>query len=89
MIKYCIENGKPKLFMTEMTAKEVKIAIHAFKAGQKAVNGKVYRPALAKYVVDRFLNEESSKEAIASFSKWENLNEFLVTIENEINKIKK
>lgn len=89
MIKYCIENGKPKLFMTEMTAKEVEIAIHAFKAGQKAANGKVYRPALAKYIADSFLNEESSKEAIANFSKWENLNEFLVAIENEINKTKK
>ena len=87
MIKYYKKNGKMELSMTEDTAKEVEIAIHAFKAGQKAANGKVYRPALAKYIVDRFLNEESSKEALASFSKWENLAEFLSTVENEVKKI--
>lgn len=67
-IKYYVENGKSKVTMDQDTAREIKVAIDAFRAGVRnsTYTEDTQQLLVAEYVMNTFLQDNVSKSMARS-----------------------
>lgn len=83
---YIDESGEPKVVMNQNAAREIGVAIDAFRAGiEKSNFSSMSQERLtAKYIADNFLQDDKSKEAAENYP---GLYEFLHVVEKKIEKL--